>query len=59
MCEGVEIEGQTHRKEKEVTALVPMKGHSERVANRNPLDGEQLWHVLGHTTASKKGEVQE
>jgi len=23
------------------------------------IDGEQLWHVLAHTTASKKGEVQE
>lgn len=51
MCEGVEIEGETHRKERRVTALVPMKEHSGRVPGKNmrPLCGRPLFHwvVMG------------
>jgi CMP-N-acetylneuraminic acid synthetase len=42
----VEVEGETDRKERRVTALVPMKGHSERVPNKNlrPFCGKPLCH---------------
>jgi len=35
MLQAVEMVKETHRKERRVTALVPMKGHSERVPNKN------------------------
>ena len=40
------MEGETDRKERWVTALVPMKGHSERVPNKNlrPFCGRPLCH---------------
>jgi len=46
MRKGVEVEGETDRKERWVTALVPMKGHSERVPNKNlrPFCGRPLCH---------------
>jgi CMP-N-acetylneuraminic acid synthetase len=35
MRKGVEMEEETDTKERRVTALVPMKGHSERIPNKN------------------------
>ena len=46
MRKGVEVEQETHRKERRVTALIPMKGHSDRVPNKNlrPFCGKPLYH---------------
>jgi len=48
MRKGAEVERETHRKERSVTALVPMKGHSARVPNKNlrPFCGKPLCHWI-------------
>ena len=48
MRRGVEVERETDRKERWITALVPMKGHSERVPNKNlrPFCGKPLCHWI-------------
>jgi len=48
MRKGGEMEGERDRKERRVTALVPMKGHSERVPNKNlrSLCNRPLYHWI-------------